>query len=153
MIAALYVALTLLSTAFGLSSGIIQLRISEMLCVLALLTPAALPGLAVGCFIANLLSMCVPLDLVFGTLATLIGAALMRTFGRGRLRYISPLLYVASNTLIMPFVLKYAYHIEDGIFFLFATVGIGEIACAWIAGDLLLLALERTGLRSRLFLK
>ena len=73
IIAALYVVLTLISAAFGLSSGAIQIRISEALCALAFFTPAAIPGLTLGCLIANLITTAHILDLVFGTLATFIG--------------------------------------------------------------------------------
>ncbi|HOA84750.1 MAG TPA: QueT transporter family protein, partial [Bacillota bacterium] len=70
IIAALYVALTFLSAAMGLASGVIQLRLSEALCVLPVFTPAAIPGLAVGCLIANFATGAVVLDVIFGSLAT-----------------------------------------------------------------------------------
>ena len=73
-IAALYVVLTWLSSAFGLSSGVIQCRISEALCVLVYFTPAAIPGLTIGCLISNIMTGAVVWDVIFGTLATLIGA-------------------------------------------------------------------------------
>lgn len=74
IIAALYVGLSFISGILGLSSGLVQLRLSEALYVLALFTPAALPGLTIGCLLFNWISGCVVLDIVFGTLATLIGA-------------------------------------------------------------------------------
>ena len=73
-IAALYVALTLISGALGLASGAIQIRISEALCVLPVFTPAAIPGVTIGCLIYNIIGSGNILDVVFGTLATLIGA-------------------------------------------------------------------------------
>ena len=62
MIAALYVALTYLSNALGLAYGMVQFRLSEALCILPLFTPAAVPGLAVGCIVGNLLG--IPLALL-----------------------------------------------------------------------------------------
>ncbi len=79
VIAAAYVALSLLSAAFGLAFGPVQLRLSEVLCILPVFTPAAIPGLFVGCIISNLLSFS-PLDILFGSLATLIAAVLTRAF-------------------------------------------------------------------------
>ena len=75
IIAALYVVLTYVAKLFGLDSGVIQVRVSEMLCILPIFTPAAIPGLTVGCFLANIGSFNL-LDMVFGTLATLIAAIL-----------------------------------------------------------------------------
>ena len=74
MIAALYVALTYLSSLVGLASGAIQFRLSEMLCILPILLPEATLGLTLGCAIANLLTSGVIWDVIFGTLATFIGA-------------------------------------------------------------------------------
>lgn len=78
VIAALYAALTLAGAALNLSYGSIQFRFSEALCVLALFTPAAVPGLAVGCFAANVISPVSPLDMLIGSLATLLAALASR---------------------------------------------------------------------------
>ena len=74
LIAALYVVLTLVSQLFGLASGVIQVRLSESLCMLPCLTSAAVPGLSIGCLIANFIMGSPWQDVVFGTLATVIGA-------------------------------------------------------------------------------
>ena len=74
LIAAIYVVLTYFISAFNLASGAIQVRISEALTSLPVFTPAAIPGLFIGCLLSNLLTGCMPLDVVFGSLATLIGA-------------------------------------------------------------------------------
>ena len=74
MIAALYVVLTFIANLAGLASGVIQVRLSEALTILPVFTAAAVPGLAVGCVLANLLTGCAIWDVVFGSLATLIGA-------------------------------------------------------------------------------
>ena len=74
MIAALYVVLTFIANLAGLASGVIQVRLSEALTILPVFTAAAVPGLAIGCVLANLLTGCAIWDVVFGSLATLIGA-------------------------------------------------------------------------------
>ncbi len=141
IIAAMYVALTYISAAFGLSSGVIQIRISEMLCALPLLTTAAIPGVSIGCLIANLLTGALWQDIVFGTLATLVGA-LGTYFLRSRpaLALCAP---VVSNTLIVPFVLAYAYGFEGGIPLFMATVAAGEIISAYLLGLVLYKALGK----------
>lgn len=75
VIAAAYVALSLVSAAFGLAFGPVQFRVSEILCILPVFTPAAIPGLFVGCILTNLISFS-PLDIIFGSLATLIAAVM-----------------------------------------------------------------------------
>ena len=70
MIAALYVVLTFLASALGLASGSIQVRFSEALTILPFFTPAAVPGLAVGCLLSNVITGCALPDIIFGTLAT-----------------------------------------------------------------------------------
>ena len=139
IIGALYVAITLLIAPIG--SGVIQCRISEALCVLPLFTPAAIPGLTLGCLVANLVTGCLWQDVIFGTLATLIGAVGARLLRR--VPYLSPLPTVVANTLIVPFVLSYAYGVEEGIPFLMLTVGLGEIVSAYVLGILLWLTLRR----------
>ena len=140
IIAAMYVALTLVSSAFGLSSGVIQCRLSEALCVLPIFTPAAVPGLTVGCLIANLFTPGVMWqDIIFGTLATFLGA--LGAYLLRKCRFLAPLPTVAANTLIIPFVLKFAYNVGDALPFLFLTVGIGEIISAGVFGTVLLVSL------------
>ncbi len=143
LIAAIYTVLTVFVGAFGLANGAIQFRISEALCVLPFFTPAAIPGLTIGCLISNLATGCIWQDVLFGTLATLlgaIGARLLRRF-----IWLIPLPTVLANTLIIPPVLAYAYHAEEGIPFLMLTVGIGELLSAYVLGMLFLLSLRRYG--------
>ncbi len=147
MIASMYVVLTLLSSLFGLSSGAIQCRISEALCILPIFTSAAVPGLAIGCLIANLMAGAVWQDMIFGTLATLLGALL--TYLLRKWRYLAPIPTILSNALIIPFVLKFAYGIGDALPFLFLTVGIGEIISAGVFGYALLFAVYP--IKSKLF--
>ena len=82
MISALYVVLSFLSNAFGLASGAIQIRISEALTVLPFFTPAAIFGLSIGCLLFNLLSGAAILDIIFGTIATFLGALLTYFIGK-----------------------------------------------------------------------
>lgn len=145
VIAALYVVLTELATLAGLSSGVIQFRISEALCVLPAFTPAAIPGLFIGCLISNLLAGGIPLDIIFGAVATLIGA--IGAFLLRRCRWLVPLPTVIANVLIVPPILKYAYGIpyafgtHSALPFFMLTVGIGEVVCAYILGIALYSAL------------
>ncbi len=142
LIAALYVVLTEISTLLGLSSGVIQVRFSEAMCVLPLFTPAAIPGLTVGCIISNLLAGGILWDVVFGSLATLIGA--VGTYYLSRVnKYLSPLTPILSNTIIIPFVLKLAYGFEGTLGFFFVTVFAGEFISCALLGIPLMLALEK----------
>lgn len=141
VIAALYVALTLLAKVFGLDSGQIQLRLSEALCILPVFLPAAVPGLTVGCLLANLLCGNIIWDVVFGTLATLLGAVGTRLLGnRPLLALLPPIL---SNTVIVPFVLAYAYGLPGTVPFFMLTVGLGELISCGLLGRLLYNTLDK----------
>lgn len=148
LVAALYVALSFLVQALGLASGAVQFRISEALCVLPFFTTAAIPGLTIGCFLFNLLSGCIWQDVVFGSLATLIGA--MGAYLLRRFPYLMPLPTVLANTVIVPLVLAYGYHAKEGIGFLFLTVGLGEVISAYVAGMVLWNAMKRYPIFKRL---
>jgi len=134
MIAAIYVVLTLIFQPF--SFGEIQVRISEALTILPVFTPAAIPGLFVGCFISNMLGGSVLPDIIFGSMATLLGAVFTWLL-RNKSRYLAPLPPIISNTLIIPFVLRYAYGINLPIYFMMATVGIGEVISCGVLGLIL----------------
>ena len=136
IIAALYVALTYVSNAFGLASGAIQLRLSEALTILPVFTISAIPGLTAGCLIANLLTGCVAFDVIFGTLATFLGAVFTRTIGKNN-KYFAVIPPILSNTLIIPFVLKIAYGAKELLPYLFFTVGAGEILSCGVLGLML----------------
>ena len=147
IIAALYVVFTYVTSLFGLASGAIQLRLSEAFCILTVFTPAAIPGLTLGCLISNTVTGCLPTDILFGSIATLL-VALGGWFLRKR-PYLASLPTVIANTVIVPFVLAWAYHVEEGLPFLFLTVGIGEVLSAWVLGILLYLPIKRN--QSKLF--
>ncbi len=142
VIAALYVALTYAASLLGLSSGVIQLRLSEALCILPLFLPAAVPGLFVGCLLANLLTGCVALDIVCGSMATLIGA--VGTYALRRHYLPSLLPPILANTLIVPWVLRFGYGAPDAIWYMMLTVGTGEVLSVGVLGTLLYLALRRS---------
>lgn len=141
MIAAIYVVLTYFISAFNLASGAIQVRISEALCVLPAFTPAAIPGLFLGCLISNLITGCMPLDVVFGSLATLIGAA--GTYALRKHKWLVPIPPIVANTIIVPFVLAYVYMFEGGVPYFMLTVGIGEILSCFVLGMILYHVLNR----------
>lgn len=140
MIAALYTVLTIFINAFGLASGAIQVRISEALTVLPYFTPAAIPGLFVGCLISNTVTGAVLWDIVFGSLATLIGAA--GTYLLRRCKWAAPIPPIVANTLIIPLILSFVYETPGTIPYLMMTVGIGEILSCGVLGLALLLALQ-----------
>lgn len=145
LIAALYVVLTLVSSLVGLSSGVIQFRISEALCILPIFLPEAIPGLFIGCMISNLIAGGVVWDVVFGSIATLIGAIgarLLRNLPK-KLLWVATLPTILANMLIVPFVLIYAYGAAEAFPFLCLTVGIGEVACAGVLGYLLCLTIKK----------
>lgn len=144
IIAAVYVVLTYLTNVFGLASGPVQCRLSEALCVLPAFTPSAVPGLFAGCLLSNIFTGCNVFDIVFGSIATFIGAYgtyILSKFKANHFTYSVPA--ILSNTIIIPFVLKYAYGFEGGLWYFFATVGAGEIISCGIFGTVLYYALDK----------
>lgn len=145
LIAALYVALTYVSSILGLASGVIQIRLSEALVMLVILMPEAVVGVTLGCFLANLMTGAVVWDIVFGTLATLVGAILGRLLRRlpDKLIWLAALPTVVSNAIIIPFVLIYAYGVPDAYYYIMLTVGAGELISAMLLGAVLYRALKK----------
>ena len=141
IIAALYLALTLLANALGLANYAVQVRFSESLTILPYFTPAAVPGLFVGCLLSNILTGCALPDIIFGSLATLIGAVSTYML-RNKSKWLAPLPAIVSNAIIVPFVLLYAYGIEP-LWFSFVTVTVGELISCGVLGMLLLNALRK----------
>ena len=140
MIAAIYVVLTYVFAPF--SFGEVQIRISEALTILPLFTPAAIPGLFVGCLVGNILGGAILPDIIFGSIATLIGA-----IGTYMLRQKKPVFGtlppIIANIVIVPFVLRYGYGVALPIPFMMLTVGIGEVASCLVLGLVLYTALSR----------
>ena len=147
IIAALYVVLTLVSAAFGLSSGVIQVRISESLCALVFFTPAAIPGMTIGCLVSNLITGANVLDVVFGTLATLLGVwggYLLR-----KRKWLVTLPTILANTIIIPLVIVYGFGVKDVALPLVAlSVCVGEVISAGIFGMGLLGVLEKRNFKT-----
>ena len=138
-IAALYVVLTVVAAGFDLASGMIQVRFSEALCVLPFFTAAAVPGVTIGCLIANIVTGCMLPDVIFGTLATAIAA--IASWYLRKNRFLVAIPPIVSNAVIIPFVLTYAYKIPGGIPLQMLTVGAGELISCMIFGQILLSAL------------
>ena len=163
LIAALYFALSMLSNAVGLCSGVIQCRISEALTILPAFLVEAIPGLAIGCLLTNIITSATIWDIIFGTGATLIGAIGTYLIGRlvreralsssvnmksapGILRIVIltamfALPPIVSNAIIIPPVLKFALGVPDAFWFIFVTVTAGEIIACGIFGGILMAAL------------
>lgn len=141
-VAALYVVLTLVFAP--ISFGPVQLRIAEALCILPLFTPAAIPGLFAGCLFANLIGGGIILDVIFGSLATLIGAAAGYMLRSNR--WLVPLPAVIANTLIVPFVLKYGYGVADiAIPVMMLQIAAGEVLGCYVLGEIFASALLKRG--------
>ncbi len=140
MTAALYVVLTCFINAFGLASNAIQVRISEAMTILPAFTPAAIPGLFVGCIISNIATGCIPPDVILGSLATLIGAVGTYLL-RKEHRFLASVPPIIANTLIVPITLKYFYHADGTIPFLMLTIFIGEFISCGILGQILYAAI------------
>ena len=151
-IAALYVVLTLIANAFGLANYAIQVRFSEALTILPYFTPVAIPGLFAGCIISNILTGAMPLDVIFGSLATLIGAIGTNILKKKlpKIKWLAPLPPIIANTIVVPFVLAYVYKFDGSIPYFMLTVGIGEVISCGILGMILLFSLEKY--KSRLFI-
>ena len=134
MIAALYVVLTYITNLLGLASGTIQVRFSEALCIL--------PGLFIGCLISNLITGGIIWDIIFGSIATLLGA--LGTYFLRKKKFVYTLPPVIANIIIVPLVLRYGYGfttiykgVDISLLFNAVTVGIGEIISICVLGSLL----------------
>ncbi len=139
VIAAIYVVLVLIFDTF--SFGPIQFRIAEMLTIMPYFTPAAIPGLFVGCLIANIIGGGLIWDIVFGSIATLIGA--IGSYLVRKNKWLVPLPPIIANTIIVPFVLKYAYGYDGLLVYFMFTVGLSEIIVCGIIGMALLTVMAK----------
>lgn len=147
LIAAIYTVLTMIAAGFDLASGAIQVRFSEALTIMPFFIPAAIPGLTIGCLLSNILTGCALPDIIFGTLATFLGA--IGSYALRKNRFLCAVPPIVSNALIIPFVLTYAYHIPGGVPLFMLTVGLGELISCMGLGQILLQAL--LPFRGRLF--
>ena len=145
MVAALYVVLSYFGNVFSLTFGPIQFRFAEALTVLPFLFPSTVPGLFIGCLVTNLLSPYGPLDIVVGSLATLIAA-----FWTSRLKHkwLAPLPPVLCNTALVGFTIGFAQTgftaaLPAAWAYNGLTVGVGELGACYVLGMLLLYALPK----------
>lgn len=142
MIAAIYVVLTMVAAALGLDRYAVQLRFSEALTILPFFTPAAIPGLYAGCLLSNIMTGCIIWDVIFGPIATLLGA-LGTWMLRKHSKWLAPLPPIIANTIIVPLVLAYAYQFNGSIPYFMATVGLGEFLSCGVLGMFLLFTLNK----------
>ncbi|PRR77395.1 Queuosine precursor transporter QueT [Clostridium liquoris] len=143
VIAAIYAVITMFLT-YPMSYQASQFRVAEALTILPYFTPAAIPGLFLGCIIANLLSPVGPLDIIFGSLATLIGAILTYLIGKSNLKYkkyLSPLPPVIINAIVIGILLQYTLHWP--LFITMLQVALGELLCCYGLGLPLLFVIEK----------
>lgn len=134
LIAAVYVALTVAFAPFGF--GEIQVRVSECLCILAMFTPAAIPGLFIGCLIGNVLGGAILIDVICGSITTGVAAFITWKL-REKPMPIAILPPVIGNAVVVPWILKFGYAVPLPIPFMMLTVGIGEAISAGVLGVLL----------------
>ncbi len=148
MVAALYTVMSYFGNIFGLTFGPVQFRFAEALTVLPFLFPVTIPGLFVGCLITNLLSPYGPIDIVLGSLATLIAAVWT---SRVKHKWLAPLPPVICNTVLVGFTIGLA---EAGGFTPALpaawavnglSVGVGELGVCYVLGMLLLTVLPKVG--------
>lgn len=153
IIAALYTVMSLMSSVFGLTYGAIQCRFSEALTVLPFFLPEAIPGLFVGCLVTNLMSTVGPLDIILGSMATLLAALWTAKMPN---KWLAPLPPVICNAVIIGAMIAWyeaGFGPGFGAAFAYnaATVGIGEAIACYVLGMLLLAILPRVpALRGRL---
>lgn len=148
VIASLYTVITIFAASLNLANGAIQLRFSEALTILPFFSFAGVPGITLGCLLSNIITGCNIFDIIFGTLATFLGA--LGTFYIGHLnknnskllKFLAPLPPILSNTLIVPLILTFAYKIPGGIPYFMLTVGIGEVLSCGFLGIILLITLQ-----------
>ncbi|MDO4620833.1 MAG: QueT transporter family protein [Lachnospiraceae bacterium] len=140
VIAAVYVVLTLLFAPISFGTSGIDVRIAEALTILPVFTPAAVPGVFIGCLLANILGGGIIWDIIFGSLASLIGAIGCRML-RSK-RHLAPLPTVLANAIIVPLVLRFGYGVNMPFLMLVLSVGAGEFLSAYCLGQVLYTALK-----------
>ena len=155
MVAALYAVMSYFGNIFGLSYGPIQFRYSEALIAFAALTPAAVPGLTIGCVLSNLGSAQLGIyDIVFGSLATLLAALFAYLFRKIRVRGM-PLLSLAGNVVFNAFIIAGMIVLVAGTPELFwinvVQIFISELAATYALGLPLFLLMDRLNRKYRMF--
>ena len=147
-IAASYTVITVLENKFfggkidsGITKGIIQLRLADALTVLPVFTPAAIPGLFLGCLATNKAIGCHNLDIIFGSIATLVAAVL--TFAVRKKRFLAPIPPIVINMIAIPLMFTYVYRFDDRPFWQYVLfIGISGIISCGVLGIALMLGLD-----------
>ena len=162
MIAAIYVVLTIFISAFNLASGAIQVRISEALTILPFFTPAAIPRLTLGCVISNIASIGqgLPLDMIFGSLATLGSAICMyalRNVKLGKYPLLAMLMPAVWNGVIIGWEIEHFFIEGDFEFVGFLTQGglvaLGELGVMAVLGTALYFIIIKNNLNKTVIKK
>lgn len=139
VIAAIYIVLVLI---FQYSSfGPVQFRIAEALTILPYFTPAAIPGVTIGCFLSAIMTGANILDIIFGPLATLIAAILSYKL-RGN-KFLVPIPPIVVNALVIPWVLKFAYGEAQPVSIMMLSIAGGQILACLVLGLTLLFSLDK----------
>ncbi|MCR5687306.1 MAG: QueT transporter family protein [Lachnospiraceae bacterium] len=148
VIAALYTLVTVAENYFfggditsGITKGIIQSRLAEALTVLPVFTPAAIPGLFIGCLLTNLIIGCHKWDIIFGSLATLVAAIV--TYLVRKHKFLAPIPPIVINMMAVPLLFTYVYRYDDRPFWQYVIfIGAGELIACGIFGIALMLVLD-----------
>jgi len=141
VIGTLYCLLTLVLSPF--SYGVMQIRFSEALCVLALYTPAAIPGLTLGCFFANFIGANGIIDAIVGSLGTLAGTAAIYVVRKNK--YLAPMCNVILNAAAVGLMLWKWYAVPFSPLLFIAWVGLGEFVSCYVLGIPLIKLLDKRG--------
>ncbi len=141
VIAALYAGLTITEQfTVGMTKDIIQVRLSDALLILPVFTPAAIPGLFAGCLISNYVIGCHPYDVIFGSVATLIGA--IGTYLVRKHKFMAPVPPIIINMIVIPILFAYVYGYENPFWYFVVAIGVGELIACGVLGIALMLGLE-----------
>ena len=141
VIAALYAGLTITEQfTVGMTKDIIQVRLSDALLILPVFTPAAIPGLFAGCLISNYVIGCHPYDVIFGSVATLIGA--IGTYLVRKHKFMAPVPPIIINMIVIPILFAYVYRYENPFWYFVVAIGVGELIACGVLGIALMLGLE-----------
>ena len=147
MYTAIYVALCYVFQP--ISYGMIQVRIAEALCIMALFDDFAILSITLGCLLSNLFIFNSIIDAIFGTIATFIGLICIKFIKKNNF-FLKMLPTILSNAIIIPFVLKFAYFENTPLFLSGVWVGLGEVVAVYVIGYILYHALQRTRLFEKL---
>ncbi len=141
-IAAIYATLTLVLQPISFS--VYQVRVSEALSILPYFTSSAVPGLFIGCLIANLLGGAVIWDVVFGSIATLIAAAIAYFMKKHNVsKFLIPLPSVIANTIIIGLLMRYVYNFDMSLLLCMLSIFVGQAIACYVVGIPLMLAIEK----------